>query len=135
MLRILLFPVFVLCFAHKVIANDTNAPSKPNLDLFVTEITEPYPPYAEFCARKPSHCEMTGPAVIEMTEGLLTMLRDVNSHVNSCIHAGISDQELYGYEEYWTIPDADYGDCEDIALSKRAALVDLGLPRAAMTMA
>lgn len=41
-----------------------------------------------------------------------------------------SDQEIYGMEEYWHLPDqaTSYGDCEDYVLMKRKTLMDLGWP-------
>ncbi len=62
-------------------------------------------------------------------------LERVNASANGEIDCSISDQELYGLEEYWAIPSDGAGDCEDIALYKREALVKAGLPRGAMTLA
>ena len=45
-----------------------------------------------------------------------------------------SDQEIYGMEEYWHLPDqaTSYGDCEDYVLMKRKALMDQGWPASAL---
>ena len=48
---------------------------------------------------------------------------------------GLSDQDLFGQEEYWTYPTDGLGDCEDIAIFKREELVKRGIPRGAMTIA
>ena len=107
----------------------------PNLNLPVVEVRKIYLPYASFCRRNPGHCEMVGPATIDLTEELRQTLSEVNAAVNASINCMASDKELYGQEEYWTYPSGGYGDCEDLALEKRARLVERDLPRAAMTMA
>ena len=45
-----------------------------------------------------------------------------------------SDQEIYGIEEYWHLPDQStfYGDCEDYVLMKRKTLMDQGWPASAL---
>lgn len=107
----------------------------PSLNLPVVEVRNTYLPYASFCRRNPGHCEMVGPAIIDLTEELRQTLSEVNAAVNASINCMASDKELYGQEEYWTYPSGGYGDCEDLAVEKRARLVERGLPRAAMTMA
>ena len=123
--------VFVLQTAN---AEEVAVPTR-NLNLPVVEVRKTYPPYASFCRRNPSHCEMVGPAIIDLTEETRQILSKVNAAVNACIDILLSDKQLYDQEEYWTFPSEGYGDCEDIALEKRARLVERGLPRAAMTMA
>lgn len=107
----------------------------PNLDLLITEIREAYPPYASYCGRHPGLCEMTGPAIIKYSEDIRQTLFFVNQIINQSVNCIFSDKDLYGQEEYWTLPVGRLGDCEDIALKKREELVKLGLPRGAMTMA
>lgn len=106
-----------------------------NLNLPVVEVRKTYLPYASFCSRNPGHCEMSGLTIIDLTEERRQTLSEVSAAVNASIKCMASDKELYGQEEYWTYPSGGYGDCEDIALEKRARLVERGLPRAAMTMA
>ena len=62
------------------------------------------------------------------------MWQAANVNTNSAIHV-ISDRVLYDREEHWAIPSHGEGDCEDIALFKRERLVELGIPRGAMTIA
>ena len=46
-----------------------------------------------------------------------------------------TDLQQYGEEEYWSYPRSGVGDCEDLALEKRARLVAAGFPRGALRMA
>ena len=43
----------------------------------------------------------------------------------------MSDEELYGEDEYWAFP-ADAGDCEDYVLMKKRYLEKLGFARSAL---
>ena len=52
--------------------------------------------------------------------------RDVNRRI-----ASMSDQDLYGQEEFWTYP-TNAGDCEDYVLEKRRELLNIGMPAAAL---
>ncbi len=61
-------------------------------------------------------------------------LARTNSLVNETIWPE-DDQKHYGRAEYWTIPTDGYGDCEDIALTKRKQLLQAGLPMPALRMA
>lgn len=45
-----------------------------------------------------------------------------------------ADIDLYGLPELWTVADRE-GDCEDYALAKRRALLDLGWPVEALRLA
>ena len=45
--------------------------------------------------------------------------------------APITDIELYGVQEYWTLP-TDRGDCEDYVLLKRQILMQRGWPSGAL---
>ena len=59
-------------------------------------------------------------------------LDDVNRRINQVI-APATDLELYGVEEFWTIPTAK-GDCEDYALLKRRVLIARGWPASALLL-
>ena len=58
------------------------------------------------------------------------LVYQVNSFVNGKI-APMSDEELYGKPEYWTLP-TDAGDCEDYLLLKKHYLQGLGFPSEAL---
>ncbi|SDG83373.1 transglutaminase-like cysteine peptidase [Pelagibacterium luteolum] len=82
--------------------------------------------HAEFCERRPYDCQPMAPtAPVSLTDALWAELQDVNNHYNTTITA-MSDQDLYGVPEFWTLPTSGYGDCEDISLAKRAALIERG---------
>lgn len=95
------------------------------------------PPYGfvRFCETNPRHCTQqqgVAEARITATPERLIELDEVNRYVNEAIKP-VTDQELYGVTEYWTIPD-NYGDCEDYALLKRKVLIERGWPPSALLM-
>ncbi len=84
--------------------------------------------HAEFCQRRPHECQpMERVSQIDLTDRLWRDLQEVNNHYNTMI-TPVSDLDLYGVDEFWTYPVNGYGDCEDIALAKRAALIERGWP-------
>ena len=44
----------------------------------------------------------------------------------------VTDLELYGISDYWTLPAHGKGDCEDYALLKRHLLIEAGWPASAL---
>lgn len=68
----------------------------------------------------------------EQPGAALAMVRVVNTFVNHAITYR-SDMEIWGVEDYWTLPltkhGVAYGDCEDYALEKRAMLIAAGVSR------
>jgi predicted transglutaminase-like cysteine proteinase len=73
----------------------------------------------------------------------MALLYTVNQQVNRALRWR-SDEELYGMAERWAMPLSGassgtngqaYGDCEDYALEKRAALIRAGLPAEALAIA
>lgn len=56
----------------------------------------------------------------------LEMLARVNLAVNNSIR-WVSDQDLYGIPDYWTIPKQGLGDCDDYTLAKREQLLAAGV--------
>lgn len=69
---------------------------------------------------------------------LFAMLNRVNQSINMQIRPG-DDRDLYGIEDYWTLPltleGTAEGDCEDYALEKRHALIAAGVPDSALFLA
>ncbi|WP_156796423.1 transglutaminase-like cysteine peptidase [Brevundimonas sp. BAL3] len=61
-----------------------------------------------------------------------TINRSVNRQIRSA-----SDVAVYGTEDYWQAPAkaGARGDCEDYVLAKRAALIEAGVPAAALSIA
>jgi len=91
--------------------------------------------HSEFCKSHRSECGVfrNAAAVEALTEARWRKLVAINDRYNRDI-VPISDQDLYQVEELWTYPDG-YGDCEDIALAKRRALIDAGWDASALLMA
>jgi predicted transglutaminase-like cysteine proteinase len=94
------------------------------------------PPYAfvEFCDRMPLECRagLLEDARIAGTPQQMAELDRVNRKVNHDI-TPVTDMELYGVPDYWTIP-TSRGDCEDYALLKRKRLIARGWPESALLM-
>lgn len=88
--------------------------------------------YVQLCQRQPSACvqRTTSPAVVQLTEDSWRALLGINSHVNQII-APVTDEELYGSPEVWTMPQ-NAGDCEDYVLLKRHLLLEAGWPASAL---
>jgi len=80
----------------------------------------------EFCKTYVSECKpLNGDAgPVALTEDNWRTLLDVNYTVNTDI-TPMTDQELYGVEEFWTYP-TTAGDCEDFVLLKRKMLMQKG---------
>jgi predicted transglutaminase-like cysteine proteinase len=85
---------------------------------------------AQACAG-PRNASDAGPADAEQ------LLARVNSDVNRRVRQQ-ADEELFGEQEHWQAagsgPDAA-GDCEDLALQKRDALIQAGFPAARLFLA
>lgn len=90
--------------------------------------------FVQFCERAPAECQPNGPSEprFDATPDRLAELDAVNRYVNRVI-APATDAELYGVQEYWTLP-FDKGDCEDYALLKRQILMRSGWPASALLM-
>lgn len=91
--------------------------------------------HAEFCARQPAECRAhPAPALaVALDEARWAQLVEINAHFNATI-VPATDLALYRVEEYWTYPTSGYGDCEDIALAKRRALIEAGWPASTLLM-
>lgn len=91
--------------------------------------------HAEFCRLNPGECPVyvSVADVTVLTEGRWAQLVGVNNEVNTSV-VPISDQDYYHMAEFWTYPEG-YGDCEDIALAKRRALIEGGWDPSTLLMA
>ena len=81
--------------------------------------------------------QATGPgAVIVLDRENWALLNRVNRKVNRQIRQA-SDQTVFGQADYWQAPTRDgaFGDCEDYVLAKRQALIEAGVPDAALSIA
>jgi predicted transglutaminase-like cysteine proteinase len=82
--------------------------------------------HLDYCRRNPQQCEahrVMPP--MTLTGVRWRQLERINQSVNAKIRP-TSDQDNYGMRDYWTIPAAGRGDCEDYVLLKRAKLLSLG---------
>ena len=88
------------------------------------------PPYAfvSLCDRMPRECAR-GPQEEQRfyaTPARMAELDAINRSANHEIEP-VTDIELYGMTDYWTVP-VSKGDCEDYVLLKRKRLLALGWP-------
>jgi len=104
------------------------------LEIPVAKVDGPPTQYVDFCRRHPASCVLDGEPIIEWTAELHQRLSDVNARVNEEVDF-VSDMDNLGVEEDWSFPRDCRGDCEDFVLEKRKRLVDLGFPRASLTIA
>lgn len=91
--------------------------------------------HAEFCKSHRAECGPNRNAIdaTELSKRLWADLVQVNNAVNAAV-TPVSDQDYYHVAEYWAYPDG-YGDCEDIALAKRRALIENGWNPSTLLMA
>jgi predicted transglutaminase-like cysteine proteinase len=122
----------MMSVAHALEAGPDRA--EPNSGQFATVYGKTLPPvgYVEMCAREPKECQALGGKSMHLplTPERWNLVYQVNSFVNGKI-APVSDEELYGKPEYWTLP-TDAGDCEDYLLLKKHYLEGLGFPSEAL---
>jgi predicted transglutaminase-like cysteine proteinase len=81
---------------------------------------------SEFCKSHRGECK-ANPNAVEaagLTDKRWGELVQINNVINAAI-VPVTDKDYYKVAEYWAYPDG-YGDCEDFALAKRKALIDLG---------
>jgi predicted transglutaminase-like cysteine proteinase len=90
--------------------------------------------FVRFCEATPQECtsDHAQESRFDASAERLKELDEVNRTVNKEI-APATDLEVYGVNEYWTLP-RTRGDCEDYALLKRHNLVAKGWPVSALLM-
>jgi predicted transglutaminase-like cysteine proteinase len=93
------------------------------------------PPYAfwRFCDEFPADCvkKRAVDSRFDAKPFRLTELADINATINHAIDP-VTDLELYGVSDYWTLPLNGKGDCEDYALLKRHVLIEAGWPASSL---
>ncbi len=104
--------------------------SQADNNRFMTVFSAARPPigYTQFCRENPNDCESraTRPVHVKMDPTVFTQMDEINRAINAQI-TPMTDMELYGVNEYWTIP-TTAGDCEDYVLLKRKKLMEAGWP-------
>ncbi len=86
-----------------------------------------HPGMTQFCRDYASQCRVDNTSHVTLTDELLAKLQQVNSQVNRAIRP-VAER---GGRDLWQLNPAS-GDCEDFALSKRAALIRAGVPAGAL---
>ena len=89
--------------------------------------------FVTFCGHHPEACRNgTGrsASLMRMTAQRWRQVHEVNRSVNASV-APVSDQDLYGQNEFWAYA-ADAGDCEDYVLLKKRVLEGLGFTPSAL---
>lgn len=80
---------------------------------------------AGLCSRYDWACARA-PGASAFTEDQLRTAQAVNRKINASVRQ-INDIDQYRREEVWTLPTARGGDCEDLALLKKAELIRHGI--------
>jgi predicted transglutaminase-like cysteine proteinase len=90
--------------------------------------------FVRFCESNPKECAPDNgqESRFDASAERLKELDEINRTVNHDI-APATDLEVYGVNEYWTLP-RTRGDCEDYALLKRHDLIEKGWPVSALLM-
>ncbi len=78
------------------------------------------------CARSSVHA-VSQPSVLKLAD-------KINRSVNRTTRQ-ISDREQYKRDEFWALPTARGGDCEDLVLLKKLKLLQANVPASALLMA
>ena len=115
--------------------NPTVSQDRTSPYLRVFGVTQPPYGFVEFCQREPAECRDGAPEDIRVAGHAdhIAELDRVNRKINREIEP-VSDQDLYGVTEFWTLPKKGKGDCEDYALLKRQILMKSGWPASALLM-
>jgi predicted transglutaminase-like cysteine proteinase len=82
--------------------------------------------FQDVCARYGWACAR-GSGIGMNADNMLAVAKSVNSHINRTTRQ-ISDQKQFGAEDFWTLPTARGGDCEDFVLLKKKTLIGKGIP-------
>lgn len=120
-----------MCVAGAASAIDLNNPAfAPTLGATTIPVG-----HMQFCKAHQDECvsHASYVDVEELTEARWDELVSVNNRMNAEI-TPVTDEDLYQVGELWTYPDNGAGDCEDIALAKRRALIELGWDPGALLM-
>jgi predicted transglutaminase-like cysteine proteinase len=131
----------IAAIAATLVASVATVHAEPTFDLANPAFAPTLGPtsipigHAQFCQQHRDECGAYDRVsdVATLTQELWEQLVAINNRMNSEI-VPITDEDLYGVSEFWTYPDG-YGDCEDIALAKRRALIEDGWDPGTLLMA
>ncbi|MGX1496473.1 putative transglutaminase-like cysteine proteinase [Labrenzia sp. MBR-25] len=109
------------------------AQADPGRFMDMRTVVKPPVGYEQFCRDNTWACqnEKYEPVVVKLDETRWNELIAINKEVNRRIHP-MTDQDLFGKEEYWTYPVNGYGDCEEYVLEKQRVLIEAGWPKSAL---
>lgn len=132
----------VLAMAGQVAAQETKSiesvalPTAVRSPAYMRVFGSAQPPYGfvRFCDAQPDACQPNGTydQRFAASPARLSELDDINRAVNRAIQP-MTDLEIYGVNELWTIPRTK-GDCEDFALLKRHLLIQQGWPSSSLLL-
>ncbi|HWE17550.1 MAG TPA: transglutaminase-like cysteine peptidase [Hyphomicrobiaceae bacterium] len=124
--------IVVACLAGMLASPALAEPARTSLPMRIFGPAQAPYGFVNFCERWPREC-MPGPQEeqrFDATPDRRAQLDSVNRTINHEIKP-VTDIELYGVADYWTIP-TRRGDCEDYVLLKRKRLMELGWPASAL---
>lgn len=78
--------------------------------------------------------DVSPPVAIVLDRAGWKLVNGVNRRINRSIRQ-TSDARLYGVEDFWDVPHAGRGDCEDFVLAKREALIAAGVAAESLSIA
>lgn len=106
-----------------------NGCASAHADITAGQQVVPPVGFIGYCLRATADCEggTDRPSHFEMTPGRWSEINRINDYVNRLPQ--VDDELLYGRAEWWAVAtDHAGGDCEDLALRKRAELIKAGWP-------
>ena len=123
---------FIKKFSHNALTNGVR--TKRDLYYIFTSILfseNPFQGWVDFCTANPSHALVTNTLNSEITYSaqLMTDMQTVNAAVN---HNHTYVSEPLGHDNWKIMTPGQSGDCEDFALTKAQALLNLGYPASAL---
>lgn len=127
-------PCRIILFSLAIVLSGTPLTAvEPKLFLTVSRASEAPKAATGLCAKYAWACASKEFSVDTSAVGT-SRVYEVNAHINSKVRI-LNDQSQYGREDYWTLPSARGGDCEDIALLKKKKLIEMGLPPLSLLLA
>lgn len=119
--------VLCLALAGAVTVGSATPARSDGAFLSSTRAIDPPAGFRGICERYDWVCARRSAAARPMSDAeRIELARGVNSHVNRTVRE-ISDSRQYRRAEYWALPTARGGDCEDFALMKKHELIRRGV--------
>jgi predicted transglutaminase-like cysteine proteinase len=89
--------------------------------------------FSGLCSKYSWVCAPSGQGTVGQ-DAVLRLAKTVNNQVNRRTRQ-IDDKKQYGKEEYWALPTARGGDCEDLVLLKKKTLLESGVSSESLLIA